>query len=271
MSDEYYLSSEVAASRENDGQASYESSLRADSIGVSSTSTYVNGIRDSKASLISHTSSRATTPDPSLPTHGAPVLNMDESMCSCETTLAEDCDENEARILEKTFAHELVFNKDGQITGGTLPALVERLTTHDSTPDSTFVSAFCLTFRLFTTPVEFATALINRFHHVDSDSPLSAPIRLRVYNVFKGWIESHWRQNADKEALDVILPFAHRGIKNITSGCWKETQNLPRKSLLWMDRLSRGWCHPLEKQVPRLRSIFLPTRLYRLLSSRRAN
>jgi hypothetical protein len=68
--------------------------------------------------------------------------------------------------MEKTFAHELVYNKEGQIAGGTLPALIERLTTHDSTPDALFVSTFYLTFRLFASPVEFAEALVDRFEYV---------------------------------------------------------------------------------------------------------
>ncbi|KAI9852852.1 MAG: hypothetical protein M1838_004411 [Thelocarpon superellum] len=125
-----------------------------------------------------------------------------------QTTLSTDCDDMEAAVLEKTFAHELVYNKDGQIVGGTLPALIERLTTHDSTPDSTFVSTFYLTFRLFTTPIGFAEALVERFCYVTDSQHVAGPVRLRVYNVFKGWLESHWRGEHDREALKVIQRFA---------------------------------------------------------------
>ena len=40
--------------------------------------------------------------------------------------------------------------------GGSLRALIEKLTAHQSTPDAMFVSTFYLTFRLFATPLEFA-------------------------------------------------------------------------------------------------------------------
>ena len=82
------------------------------------------------------------------------------------------------------------------------------MTTHDSTPDSIFVSTFYLTFRLFATPVQLAEALIDRFDYVGESPHISTPVRLRVYNVFKGWIESHWRGDTDREALDAIYTFS---------------------------------------------------------------
>ncbi|CRK24353.1 hypothetical protein BN1723_013268, partial [Verticillium longisporum] len=36
------------------------------------------------------------------------------------------------------------------------------------------------------------------------------PVRLRVYNVFKGWLETHWRDDTDREALGLIQPFAEQ-------------------------------------------------------------
>jgi hypothetical protein len=114
----------------------------------------------------------------------------------------------EEAVLEKTYAHELVYNKEGQITGGSLPALVERLTTHDTTPDAVFTTTFYLTFRLFTTPLEFAQCLIDRFEYIGASPAVGVPVRLRVYNVFKGWLETHWQCDTDAEALNVINDFA---------------------------------------------------------------
>ncbi|EQK98673.1 guanine nucleotide exchange factor [Ophiocordyceps sinensis CO18] len=37
---------------------------------------------------------------------------------------------------------------------------------------------------------------------------MSAPVRLRVYNAFKGWLESHWRDQTDRPALKLIISFA---------------------------------------------------------------
>ena len=179
-------------------------SVDVSSMGASST--MVDSMRHSNDSAVSQSSTRATSPD------DGPNRRFDisftNSFSGSRTTLNEECDEGEIKVLEKTFAHELVYNKDGQVTGGTLPALIERLTTYDTTPDAMFVSAFYLTFRLFATPLQFAEALIERFEYIAESPQVSGPVRLRVYNVFKGWLESHWRSDYDKSALKLIVPFA---------------------------------------------------------------
>ena len=195
----------------SDGQTS--SRPRTNSLDASSgeSTTYIGGIPDSDNGSAS---TRGTSPDATLVSSLAGTSFCNISTDS-QSTLYEEVEDDEAKVLEKTFAHELVYNKEGLITGGTLPALIERLTTHDSTPDATFVSTFYLTFRLFATPVAFAQALIDRFQYV-SDSPrIAGPVRLRVYNVFKGWLESHWRNDCDNPALDLILPFANRQLQII--------------------------------------------------------
>ncbi|WYZ43430.1 hypothetical protein EsH8_VI_001129 [Colletotrichum jinshuiense] len=183
----------------------YNNSSRVDSMAASSagsSSTYLS--RDSEASLISQTSTRATTPDHAL------ALKLKPSMSELSNggVINEEVDDVESKMLEKTYAHELMFNKEGQVTGGSLPALVERLTTHESTPDATFVSTFYLTFRLFSSPIKLAETLIDRFHYVAEAPHMAGPVRLRVYNAFKGWLESHWRDETDREALGLIEPFA---------------------------------------------------------------
>lgn len=60
-------------------------------------------------------------------------------------------------------AREVTFNMENQLTGGTLRALVERLTLHDATIDPEFASAFLLTFRAFVDPVQLVTMLRARF------------------------------------------------------------------------------------------------------------
>ena len=183
----------------------FHSSFRSESMTVSSSgtsSTYLS--RDSESSLVSSASTRATTPDNTL----VPQPSISDLSTAGSATLAEEVEDVESKLLEKTFAHELMFNKEGQVTGGSLPALVERLTTHESTPDAMFVSTFYLTFRLFCTPTKLAEALIDRFDYVADSPHMAGPVRLRVYNVFKGWLESHWRDEADSEALHLIEPFA---------------------------------------------------------------
>ena len=172
--------------------------------GVTSTGssfTYNSHLRDSEMSGVSQTSTRATSPD--IGNHYQPSLKGSVS----HSTLAEENEETEANLLEKTFAHELIF-KEGHIMGGSLRALIERLTAHQSTPDAMFVSAFYLTFRLFATPLEFAHALADRFDYVGDTPHAAGPVRLRVYNVFKGWLESHWRHDRDNSALEFVALFA---------------------------------------------------------------
>src|ERR1700692_391726 len=88
-----------------------------------------------------------------------------------------------------------------QVMGATLQGLVERMTLHDAPPDAVFSTTFYLTFRLFTTPKRLAETLVQRFNiepeegenRVAWQKDVATPIKLRVFNVFKGWLESHWR------------------------------------------------------------------------------
>lgn len=121
----------------------------------------------------------------------------------------------EAEILTHTYSQELVLNREGVVVGGTLNALVERLTGHDSTPDVVFVTTMYLTFRLFARPEEFAQALIRRFQYIGDCPTMTNPVRLRVYNVFKGWMESHWRHDADDTALPDIVGFARNDLASV--------------------------------------------------------
>ena len=173
--------------------------------GVTSTGssfTYNSHLRDSEMSGVSQTSTRATSPD--IGNHYQPSLKGSVS----HSTLAEENEETEANVLEKTFAHELIF-KEGHVMGGSLRALIEKLTAHQSTPDAMFVSTFYLTFRLFATPLEFAQTLADRFEYIGESPHAAGPVRLRVYNVFKGWLESHWRHDRDTMALDFVTEFAN--------------------------------------------------------------
>ncbi|KAA1096139.1 hypothetical protein PGT21_005999 [Puccinia graminis f. sp. tritici] len=119
-----------------------------------------------------------------------------------------------------SWQKELLLNTDGQVMGGTLRGLVGRMTSHDTPVEATFFHSFFMTFRLFTTSVEFSNALIARFSltfelntPVTSTDPSNniskvTPIRLRVYNVMKSWLELHWRMETDEVVLPVIMRWA---------------------------------------------------------------
>ncbi|TVY34758.1 Ras guanine nucleotide exchange factor A [Lachnellula subtilissima] len=228
LNNEDYSPSEPSSGHDSEYQPSYRKGSGISSTGTNST--YLSSMRDSELSLISQASTRATTPDsaPYVPRSKPSLSEM--SATGSHSTLADDsAEEGESKMLEKTFAHELLHNKDGQITGGSLPALVERLTTHDSTPDAMFVSTFYLTFRLFVTPIELATALVERFEYVAESPHIAGPVRLRVYNVFKGWLESHWRDLSDHDSLVVIEPFAKETLGKILPAAGRRLLELAQK------------------------------------------
>jgi hypothetical protein len=193
---------------------------RADSVGASVTNSASTRttFRHSNTSIVSAASTRATTPDRG---HRRDVhdraLNQSFGTLMSESTCSLKDDEGAvtaAGQFQEAHAHELVLNNDGQISGGTLPALIERLTPYDSHPDSVFLNAFLLTFRLFTTPIDFAQSLVERFDALFLQPPAHArPIRLRVYNIFKQWLENHWQPETDKQVLPLVADFAHGSLQ----------------------------------------------------------
>jgi hypothetical protein len=219
---ESYSPTEQSAMQEAEFHSFRSESMTATSSG--SGSTYLS--RDSESSILSQTSTRATTPDIAQVPKPQPSLS---NLSVSESLAPTEDDEAESRLLEKTYAHELIFNKEGQVTGGSLPALVERLTTHESTPDALFVSTFYLTFRLFCTPVAVTEALIDRFDYVGEAPHIAAPVRLRTYNVFKGWLESQWREDTDREALPLIKQFAEYRLAPVLPSAGKRLLDLAEK------------------------------------------
>ncbi|CCL99267.1 uncharacterized protein FIBRA_01282 [Fibroporia radiculosa] len=113
---------------------------------------------------------------------------------------------------------DVAYNSDGQLVGATLAALVERMTPHDAVVEQAFAAVFFLTFRLFTTPMNLVEAIIARYN---LSPPLSLsvedqyvwqqrkglPVRLRVSNFVKAWLESHWRPATDNIVLQTLLDF----------------------------------------------------------------
>jgi hypothetical protein len=181
---------------------------------------------NAESTTISQTTTGTITPDMHAPRNQPSFSDL--SISGGQSTSADDGEDGESRMLQKTYAHELLHNK-GQITGGTLPALVERLTKHDSTPDSIFSSTFYLTFRLFVTPVELAKALVDRFDYIAESPHTAGPVRLRVYNAFKTWIESHWRDFPDHEALSVIKLFANEKLGKVLPVAGKRLLEIAKK------------------------------------------
>lgn len=208
-------------------------SVKTDSVNASvadSNSTFHFSMPDT-GSVVSHTSTRATTPDqsPLKSQSSQTMMSSFGSSSELKSLASEDLADGEEHMLETTYVHELVYNKDGQISGGSLPALVEQLTTHESTPDAVFVTTFYLTFRLFTTPVDLAQSLIDRFDYIGDSQSVGVPVRLRIYNVFKGWLESHWSSESDSAALGLIFSFATGKLRTHSPPAGKRLAELTSK------------------------------------------
>lgn len=113
---------------------------------------------------------------------------------------------------------ELVRNVHGQVTGGTLVALVGKLLECDEFSEPLFAATFYLTFRCFTTPRDLAQHLITRYQCVDESISITTNTRLRVLNIFKVWFEVHWQQRRDYEAADLIRSFSNGILQSGGSG-----------------------------------------------------
>ena len=115
---------------------------------------------------------------------------------------------------------EITLNNDGSIMGASLTVLVEKMTPHDGPVEHTFWTTFFYTFRLFTTPVDLVAALIARY---DLAPPPSVqfgekdratwieskvvPVRLRIYNFLKAWLDTHWMNDTDDVVLETLYDF----------------------------------------------------------------
>ncbi|RVD89284.1 uncharacterized protein DFL_000300 [Arthrobotrys flagrans] len=136
----------------------------------------------------------------------------------------------DAPAIPKTHAHNLV-TKDGLVYIGSVAALVEQMTMPDSKPDIIFVTTFFTTFRCWSSPTEITKALIDRFDEVDQNLLGSTPVRVRVYNVFKTWLETHWKKESDMEALPIIRDFAINKLKPVLVTPGDRLQELTDKVL----------------------------------------
>ncbi|TKY89315.1 hypothetical protein EX895_001846 [Sporisorium graminicola] len=113
---------------------------------------------------------------------------------------------------------DIVIAQDGSVKGATLEALLARLTMHNSF-DASFNNTFLMTYRSFTTTQTLLDLLAQRFRILPpdglSDEELvlwtekkQMPIRLRVFNVLKMWLEMHFYEGEDDPYLDQVRRFA---------------------------------------------------------------
>ncbi|CAE7095336.1 unnamed protein product [Rhizoctonia solani] len=114
---------------------------------------------------------------------------------------------------------DAVYHNDGHLMGATLDVIVETMTSHEHTPDPKFAATFFLSFRLFTTPLELVQLLhkrwdmrppVDTFSQEEYENWCRArlnPVRWRVYNFIKLWLDLHWQPAADSVALAPLQDF----------------------------------------------------------------
>jgi hypothetical protein len=144
-----------------------------------------------------------------------PVTARDSSRASTDSAAHSKRESVDSLLDFDSEDFEIAHNAEGHLTGATLASLVVQLTPTDQAPDPQFLATFFHTFRLFTKPSRLATLLIARFAisppspcPENWDSTTAAPVRLRVYNICKHWVECYWRADTDAEALPLLCEFA---------------------------------------------------------------
>ncbi|KAL1736865.1 hypothetical protein EV714DRAFT_242305 [Schizophyllum commune] len=156
---------------------------------------------------------------PSKPPRGSSKLKkiLGEIPTFIETTAIS---EQQPWYLRPTYnASEIIIdNADGTVKGGTVPALVERLTAHEH-GDPTYIRSFLMTFKSFTTLDELFDLLVQRFwiqpppkltpeEREDWGKNKQHIIQMRVLNTFKSMVvDEDVLEKEDMYILDRMKQF----------------------------------------------------------------
>ncbi|KAG0170527.1 hypothetical protein DFQ28_010709, partial [Apophysomyces sp. BC1034] len=155
--------------------------------------------------------------DTVLTTPGTPTLNIPTVPSSPNLTPSHHSSEKPDFLASDYNPSEIIFNMEGNVKGGTITSLVQRLTQHDQL-DSKFITTFLLTYRSFCTTEELFDALFKRYTMIP---PLDLTpeeieiwhekklklVRLRVFNVIKSWLDTYYIDEEDRPYLAVVYEF----------------------------------------------------------------
>lgn len=126
---------------------------------------------------------------------------------------------NEGRLIEFSLEDQIIIDVNGRVRGGSLDGLVKVLTDEKVDQDPSFVSTFFLSFRQFANSTDFADALVKRYGSEINESLLTSDEktllttrRTKVFNMFKRWMESYWKQSTDVVVLPQIVNFANSNL-----------------------------------------------------------
>lgn len=172
-------------------------------------------------------SSSPVSPDGPLPSATADSLFLQQQEMSRKVAGAGREEGGDQLYRRKMFGlvdslkqagleEELKIDSDGTVTAGTLPALIERLTTEPLAPtrETVFRNVFLMTMRTFSTPEAIFTMLVDRFYvepraHYDSKDvelwklKTLYPTQKRILEIFNSWLDGH-------RLIDDSQPLARR-------------------------------------------------------------
>eukprot|EP00301_Raphidiophrys_heterophryoidea_P025032 c8299_g1_i1.p1 GENE.c8299_g1_i1~~c8299_g1_i1.p1 ORF type:complete len:696 (-),score=177.61 c8299_g1_i1:27-2114(-) len=120
-----------------------------------------------------------------------------------DQTVVVEHAETTAQPIPYDHTTELILAEGGDVRGGTLRALVERLLAH-GVADPDFLFVFLLTYRSFTTGQELLSSLKSRFLTaiaMRQEPDKIGPIELRVVNVLRQWLENYFHDFEDDDDL----------------------------------------------------------------------
>jgi hypothetical protein len=172
--------------------------------------------------------SRATRSQ-SLSSNGSNDQSEEAAIYTGEPVFVRNPVENDVPwYLEYEHTNDTIaLSNEGFVRGGTLGALLERLTSHHL-PDANFTTTFLMTYRSFTTTMEFFDLLFQRFNlqippGLQPDERAiwmekkQKPVRLRVLNVLKTWLDSFYYED-EPEALEYLRQFALTSMNDAMPG-----------------------------------------------------
>ena len=171
---------------------------------------------------LTRTDDDGTTWEGSTNLHGRP---SQDTTTSGRTTPRYARSEVDGRLLlsHDYSLEDVAYNKDGVLVGASLECLVEKMTPHDNIVDPAFSAVFFMTFRMFSTPQELVASVIRRYNLLPpaglSDEDLyvwqqrkGVPVRLRVANFLKLWLETYWRSCTDDAVLGTLMAFTREAL-----------------------------------------------------------
>ncbi|KDQ09889.1 hypothetical protein BOTBODRAFT_178627 [Botryobasidium botryosum FD-172 SS1] len=163
---------------------------------------------------------RPNPKNPKSPNRGAKIIRLLGKEAPMHYIKTQNVDSIPWYLRPEHGRSEILLHPDGSVRGGTLPALIERLTMHD-TRDSTFNSTFLLTFRSFATIDEVFELLVKRFSMKPPEGLTQEelpdwvekkrePVRLRVINILKSVLtEPDILEQDDLHILEPIKDWAN--------------------------------------------------------------